>query len=80
MSVLTNRTKSVTDGFAALQSELQPLEGQRLDAAYGHELARRRFELVRRASERMTLSEVKRLQLEASDGRPLTVCDGHICR
>jgi hypothetical protein len=73
------RTRAVEE-FRAVQEELRPLEGQRLAGRQRSELWRRQWLLAAELSEQLGWPEAKELQLEACDGRPLTVCYGHLFR
>jgi hypothetical protein len=71
----------------AVQEELQPLEGTRLPAAAGYDLWNRQWEAAWRFAGVLSAGpgpyvsfagfiDAKAVQLEVSDGRPLTVCVG----
>jgi hypothetical protein len=76
----TARRTCAIEEFRKVQEELRPLEGQRLTGPRRSELWRRQWRLALEASDELGWPETKELQLEASEGRPLTVCYGHFFR
>jgi hypothetical protein len=51
--------------------------GQHLDVERAHALWRQQWEIAWQTAGQLSWPEAKELQLEAADGRPLTVCFGH---
>lgn len=79
-SVVTARRTCAVEAFREVQEELRPLEGERLAGARRSELWRRQWQVAVALSSQFGWPETKELQLEESDGRPLTICYGHFGR
>jgi len=77
---VTARRTCAVEELRDVQEELRPLEGKRLTGARRSELWRRQWRLAVELSEQLSWPEAKELQLEASDGRPFTICYGHFGR
>jgi hypothetical protein len=80
VAAVTDRSKCAIVRFGAVQAVLGPLEGMRLTGERRCELWRLVWEPAWQTGGALSWQEAKELQLEATAGRPLTVCIGNFWR